>query len=237
MAASVVLCLSACGAPSETGSTGAGGGADETAAVTAERVSLNPMVLSLGFARGPEGDEVVKLEEGWQDRISDTNEGLPFGFPQVQYKYLTVAELKSARAEELGVVLEEVQEQTGIGPWEQVEGTGSSGCGPTVSGHRGKGRNIGSAPTISMKTSVVPTDEQFFEVIEILDRYYPGIAQPKNQFRAYDELGHRAYEMLSDDDTLVQAVYIAGGTGMSVTIYGGCFLTRDGVAWALGQNG
>lgn len=199
------------------------------------RVSLNPMAVAREYGLEPQGDEVVVLEDGWEDRIPDTNEGMPAGYPRVEHKAATVEDVQDLQAAHLEQALAEVQEETGVGPWQVVD-LGVLECGPAVTGHDDGARQIGASPILTVMTESHPTDDQFFEVIEVFGRFYPGVTEAKNQWRGPDEVGARGYSLLSEDDDLLTVAYNEENPGMVVRIDGGCYITADTVAYALDQD-
>lgn len=190
------------------------------------RVSLNPMVLAMGLGRNARGDEVPVFGDDWAEHIPDSNDGLVAGYPRVEYKDLKYQQLVRVLQDGLQAALDEIEAELGIGPWDLVE-TEGFGCGPMVPSPSGNSLQFGSSPHVRMRASVEPTDEEYFQALSILERHYPGVNLPENQWRVNDTEAHRNYEVLSDNDSMLHVVHKEGSGGMPITLYGGCYVTSD----------
>lgn len=200
--------------------------------VAGGRVSLNRMGVPYGLGRVPVGREVPRFGRDWYLNIPDSNDGLPAGYPRVEHKDLTVAQLQDLLSEQLQAALAVVYEETGVGPW-QVTKVSGAGYGPSVTTPKGKEFQLGGSVHVLLKGDGDPSDEQYFQVLDVLDRFYPGIARPENQSRVFDTPEHRDYAMLSDDDDFFSVSRKDDAGHITVAFHSTSYITRDTVDFIL----
>ncbi|MSS84294.1 hypothetical protein FYJ24_05840 [Actinomycetaceae bacterium WB03_NA08] len=219
------ILLASCGATGsgvETVQSRGSGKGDTTMVAPGERITWNEMIAAYGLGRYPNKGELPEIVEDWRSHIPATNRDAPAYYPFVQYQHLTFKELGTALEEPLMEALSEIEETLGVGPWEDHQGSGGR-CGPADPNseyHFGIGRYV----LLSKVTSVDPTDEQYAQMIEILNKYYPGINKRENQYRSSDEEGKRNYMMAADTDDMISIWMEQGSGGARVTLDSGCYI-------------
>lgn len=199
---------------------------DNESAAAAGHLTLNRMNQAYGIGgTAPVGGDWPDLSPDWYLNVPATDAERPPAYPSVDYQDKSFFDMRDAERARLEEALTDVQERTGIGPW-QLDAEGGTGCGPRDPRTR-TGRNIGAAVTYTFIAHAEASDEQFEEVVQVLEEHYPGLTEPGNVLREYDSAERRTWDMASTRDDFLAVSRIVGQNRVVLTFQSACFVTRD----------
>ncbi len=116
-------------------------------------------------------------------------------------------------------------EQTG--PW-RLDKKGAGGCGPRNPNSRA-GSPIGTYASFRFSAPAQVSEDQFEQVVAVLEEHYPGLTAPGNIVRVHDDATHKSWTMASNRDDNLMVTYDQDQERLSVWVDTACFITLDDI--------